>query len=336
MLNVLVDRLYHPQLPLLTAEAPDSFRWIPVDFSEDDPGISRELPRADAVIGRVNPTEEQYRMASRLKLIQTLSAGFEEVDLDSARRHGVAVANNNGANAVSVAEHVILLILALYRHLLFHHHSVSVGPWENRKLQNRELAGTTLGLIGLGAVGSTVARKAVALGMTVQYFDIVRKPDAEAELNAQYLYPGELLRSSDIVSYHLPITEYTRRIINRRGLDLMKPDSLLINVARGGLQDETALHDALVSGTISGAGLDVFEEEPLPGHSPLRSLENVVLTPHCGPSRESYTRAVRHAVANLKRIVRGEPLQGLARDHSALAREFSRRHPEVDLMLENG
>ncbi len=334
MLNILVDRLYHPQLPLLSAEGPDSLRWVPVDFKDGDPAVMRELPHADALIGRVNPSEKQYCLASRLKLIQTLSAGFEEVDLDCARRHGVAVSNNNGANAVSVAEHVILLILALYRQLLFHHHSVAVGPWENRKMQNRELEGACLGLIGLGAVGAMVARKATALGMKVQYFDVVRKPEAEVELNARYLYPAELLSTSDVVSYHVPITNYTRRIINRHSLGLMKPDALLINVARGGLQDEVALHDALVSGKISGAGLDVFEEEPLPVHSPLRTLKNVVLTPHSAPTSESYPRAVRHAVSNLLLLQRGEPLRGLAQDHNELAREFHARHPEVDLMLE--
>ncbi|MEE1577774.1 MAG: hypothetical protein V1269_16400, partial [Deltaproteobacteria bacterium] len=145
---VLVDHLYHHHLDQLEQESQGQLNFILVDFRTKDALIEKHLPEAIAIIGRVDPTEYQYQSATKLELIQTLSAGFEEVDQDRARHHGVQVANNNGANAVSVAEHVLMQMLVLYRQLLFHHQSVSEGPWENRKMKNRELGGKTLGLIG--------------------------------------------------------------------------------------------------------------------------------------------------------------------------------------------
>ncbi len=332
---VLVDHLYHHHLDQLEQESQGQLNFILVDFRTKDALIEKHLPEAIAIIGRVDPTENQYQSAKKLELIQTLSAGFEEVDQDRARHHGVQLANNNGANAVSVAEHVLMQMLVLYRQLLFHHQSVSEGPWENRKMKNRELGGKTLGLIGLGQIGKTVARYSVSLGMKVQYFDVVRQHETETELGLDYAFPETLLKSSDIVSYHVPITQYTRGIINRKSLSIMKNDAVLINAARGELQNEEDLHLALVEGTISGAGLDVFQQEPIQEDSPLRKLENIVLTPHSAPSRESYPRAVRHAVENVFRLKDKEPLLGLALDHHQRAKDFHQKNPEVDLMLLN-
>ena len=335
MSKVLVDHLYHHHLELLQQESQGQFDFIPVDFRTQDSRIENHLPESLAIIGRVDPSEAQYQSAKELALIQTLSAGFEEVDLERAQRYSVQVANNNGANAVSVAEHVLLQILSLFRQLLFHHQSVSQGPWENRKMKNREISGKTLGLIGLGQIGKMVAKYAVSLGMNVQYFDVVRQQTTEQELGLDYVFPETLLKTSDVVSYHVPITSYTRGIINRNSLSMMKPDAVLINSARGELQNEEDLHQALVEGIISGAALDVFQQEPIAEDSPLRKLENVILTPHSAPSRESYPRAVQHAVANLFRLQNNEPLLGLALDHEARARTFQNQHPEVDLMIPN-
>ena len=322
MSKVLVDHLYHHHLELLQQESQGQFDFIPVDFRVQDSRIENHLPEALAIIGRVDPSEAQYQSAKELALIQTLSAGFEEVDLERAQRYSVQVANNNGANAVSVAEHVLLQILSLFRQLLFHHQSVSQGPWENRKMKNREISGKTLGLIGLGQIGKIVAKYAASLGMNVQYFDVVRQQTTEQELGLDYVFPETLLKTSDVVSYHVPITSYTRGIINRKSISMMKPDAVLINSARGELQNEEDLHQALVQEIISGAALDVFQQEPIAEDSPLRKLENVILTPHSAPSRESYPRAVKHAVANLFRLQNNEPLLGLALDHEVRARTF--------------
>ena len=133
-------------------------------------------------------------------------------------RYNVMIATNNGANAISVAEHVLMLIFALYRQLLFHHQSVTRGPWKNLKHTNRELSGKTLGIYGLGRIGKELAKRASALGVKVQYFDILHQFETEKELGLKYVFPEELLKNSDIISYHVPKTTFTRQIINQTSL----------------------------------------------------------------------------------------------------------------------
>jgi phosphoglycerate dehydrogenase-like enzyme len=259
-----------------------------------------------------------------------LSAGFDRIELAKAMRYKVTIATNNGANAISVAEHVLMLIFALYRQLLFHHHSVTNGPWKNLKHTNRELSGKTLGIYGLGRIGKELAKRASALGVKVQYFDILRQFETEKELGLKYVFPEELLKSSDIISYHVPKTTFTRHIINQTSLKMMRPDALLINASRGDVQDENAIYQALSCGEISAAGLDVFEVEPLPEKSPLRKLQNVVLTPHSAPDSECYLRSVRNALENLLKVSKGEAPQSIAVDHEKETRKFLQRFPDVE------
>jgi len=329
MFNVLVNREYEMLFENLKTEAPDSFVLTLVDFKHPDENLQALLSHADAIIGQVNLSDSQFKSAGKLKIIQTLSAGYDKIDLEKARHHKVRVANNNGANAIAVAEHVLMLIFALYRRLLFHHHSVTNGPWKNLKHTNRELSGKTLGIYGLGHVGKALAQRASALGVKVQYFDILRQFEAEKKWRLKYVFPEDLLKSSDIISYHVPKTKFTRKIINHNSLKQIRPDALLINTSRGDVQDETAIYEALSSGQISGAGIDVFEVEPLPKNSPLRKLKNVVLTPHSSPDMESYIRTIRNALDNLIRVSKFEEPQSLAVDYEKETRKFLTRFPEV-------
>ena len=329
MFNVLVNREYEMLFENLKTEAPDSFVLTLVDFKHPDENLQALLSHADAIIGQVNLSDSQFKSAGKLKIIQTLSAGYDKIDLEKAGQYKVRIANNNGANAVSVAEHVLMLIFALYRRLLFHHHSVTNGPWKNLKHTNRELSGKTLGIYGLGHVGKALAQRASALGVKVQYFDILRQFEAEKKWRLKYVFPEDLLKSSDIISYHVPKTKFTRKIINHNSLKQMRPDALLINTSRGDVQDETAIYEALSSGQISGAGIDVFEVEPLPENSPLRKLKNVVLTPHSSPDMESYIRTIRNALDNLIRVSKFEEPQSLAVDYEKETRKFLTRFPEV-------
>ena len=329
MFNVLVNREYEMLFENLKTEAPDSFVLTLVDFNHPDENLQALLSHADAIIGQVNLSDSQFKSAGKLKIIQTLSAGYDRIDLEKAGQYKVRIANNNGENAVSVAEHVLMLIFALYRRLLFHHHSVTNGPWKNLKHTNRELSGKTLGIYGLGHVGKALAQRASALGVKVQYFDILRQFEAEKKWRLKYVFPEDLLKSSDIISYHVPKTKFTRKIINHNSLKQMRPDALLINTSRGDVQDETAIYEALSSGQISGAGIDVFEVEPLPENSPLRKLKNVVLTPHSSPDMESYIRTIRNALDNLIRVSKFEEPQSLAVDYEKETRKFLTRFPEV-------
>ena len=329
MFNVLVNREYEMLFENLKTEAPDSFVLTLVDFKHPDENLQALLSHADAIIGQVNLSDSQFKSAGKLKIIQTLSAGYDKIDLEKAGQYKVRIANNDGENAVSVAEHVLMLIFALYRRLLFHHHSVTNGPWKNLKHTNRELSGKTLGIYGLGHVGNALAQRASALGVKVQYFDILRQFEAEKKWRLKYVFPEDLLKSSDIISYHVPKTKFTRKIINHNSLKQMRPDALLINTSRGDVQDETAIYEALSSGQISGAGIDVFEVEPLPENSPLRKLKNVVLTPHSSPDMESYIRTIRNALDNLIRVSKFEEPQSLAVDYEKETRKFLTRFPEV-------
>jgi len=330
MFNILVNTEYEWLFETLKAEAPEFFSLKLADFSCPDENQYVQLSRTDAIIGqKINLSDAQYEAAGKLQIIQTLSAGFDHIDLAKAKQRKVYVANNNGANAESVAEHVLMLILALYRQLLFHHNSVTQGTWTCLKYQNRGLSGKTLGIFGLGNTGKALARRASAFGVKIKYFDIVRQADAEKDLGLEFVFPEELLKHSDILSYHVPKTSYTRCLINLHSLNKMKTGALLINASRGDLHDENAIYEALISGKLSGAGLDVFVKEPLPKNSPLCKLDNVVLTPHSAPDKECFTRTISNAFDNLTRISKGEKPQALAVDHEEATRKFLKRFPEV-------
>ena len=254
MFNILVNTEYEWLFETIKAESPDLFSIKLADLSRPDENQYKQLVKTDAIIGqKINLSEAQYEAAIKLKIIQTLSAGFDNIDLTKAKKRNVYVANNNGANAESVAEHVLMLILALYRQLLFHHNSLKKGTWNCLKYQNRGLSGKTLGIFGLGNTGKALAKRASAFDVKIKYFDIIRQAAMEKELGLEFVFPEELLKHSDILSYHVPKTSYTRHLINRNSINKMKDGALLINASRGDVHDEKAIYEALISKKISGA-----------------------------------------------------------------------------------
>ncbi|MGE0853976.1 MAG: 2-hydroxyacid dehydrogenase [Hyphomicrobiaceae bacterium] len=252
-----------------------------------------------------------YRAASRLKIVQLLSAGYDAVDLEAARRAKVPVANNGGANAISVAEHALMLMLTVARKVVWQHGNVAGGRWRGNGPPPRmyELHDKTLGIVGLGTIGKKVARLARAFGMRVQYYDIVRlTEDQEDALGVRFRLLRELVRTSDVVSLHVPLNASTRHLIGAGELALMKPNAILVNTSRGPVVDEGALTRTLSEGKIFGAGLDVFDREPTPPDNPLLKLDNVVLTAHfAGPTWDNHVARFRNAFDNVQRMARGEP-----------------------------
>jgi phosphoglycerate dehydrogenase-like enzyme len=252
-----------------------------------------------------------YRAAPKMRLVQLLSAGYDNVDLEAARRAKVPVSNNGGANAIAVAEHAVMLMLAVARRLVWQHGNVSAGRWRGNAPAPRiyELYGKTLGIVGLGTIGKKVARLARAFGMQVAYFDIARlSEDAEDALGARFRLLRELLRTCDVVSLHVPLNESTRHMIGADELALLKPTAFLVNTCRGPVIDEVALHAALSAGKFFGAGLDVFDQEPPRADNPLLKLDNVVLTAHfAGPTWDNHVARFRNAFDNVQRVERGEP-----------------------------
>ncbi|MDI3307161.1 MAG: 2-hydroxyacid dehydrogenase [Acetobacteraceae bacterium] len=281
--------------------------------SPGSPDFAAAAAGAEYLLGFGDPAinDAFYRAAPRLKLYQLLSAGYDRCDIEAARRAGVPICNNGGANSTAVAEHAIMLMLALCRRLVWQHRNVAAGRWRGNDLAGTrlyELRGRTLGIVGLGAIGKKVARLANAFGMAVQYYDIDRLSEAEEDaLNVRFRLLNEVLRSSDIVSLHVPLTPSTRHMIGAAELRLMRPDAYLINTCRGPVVDESALIEALASGVIAGAGLDVFDQEPPPADNPLFRLDNVVLTPHfAGPTWDNQQARFRNAFDNCQRVARGE------------------------------
>lgn len=276
------------------------------------PDYAAALGETEYLIGNVSPMNEAFfRAAPKLRLAQLFSAGYDHVDLDAARRAGVLVANNGGANSRAVAEHTILLMLAVYRKLIPQHAMTSGGRWRgNQPIPTYyEMHGKTLGIIGFGTIGKRVARIAAGgFDMRIQYNDIVRlSEDAEDAMNVRFRLLPELLRTSDIVTLHVPLTKLTRNMIGTAELAQMQPHGVLINCSRGPVVDFGALHEALTSGRIAGAGLDVFPQEPPSPSEPVLSLDNVVLTPHlAGASRETRTKQTRNAFDNVLRAWRGD------------------------------
>jgi len=271
------------------------------------------LPAMEYLVGLGDASMDDgfYRTAPRLKLVQLLSAGYDRCDIEAARRAGVPIANNGGANSVAVAEHALLLMLAVSRRLVWQHANVSAGRWRTNDWQQKhlyELRGRTLGIIGLGTIGKKVARLGAAFGMDVRYYDVARlNEEAEDALGARFNLLAEVLRGSDIVSLHVPLTNATRHMIGGAELALMKPSAILINTCRGAVVDEAALFTALSTGVIQGAGLDVFEQEPPAPDNPLFDLENVILTAHmAGPTWENRFKRFRNAFDNIQRVERGE------------------------------
>jgi len=262
-------------------------------------------------LGDASMNDEFYRTAPRLKLVQLLGAGYDRCDIEAARRAGVPIANNGGANSVAVAEHALMLMLAVSRRLVWQHANVSGGRWRTNDWHEKhlyELQGRTLGIIGLGTIGKKVARLGAAFGMDVQYYDVARlNEDTEDALGARFRLFSEVLRGSDIVSLHVPLTKETRHLIGAAELALMKRSAILVNTCRGPVVDEAALFTALSTGVIQGAGLDVFEQEPPASDNPLFGLENVILTAHmAGPTWENRFKRFRNAFDNIQRVERGD------------------------------
>src|SRR5216117_133425 len=253
---------------------------------------------------------EFFRAAPNLRLVQLLSAGYDRVDVVAARKAGVPVANNGGANAIAVAEHTLMLMLAVLKRLVRLHNDVVAGRWRASDLGDArvyELAGKTLGIVGLGNIGRKVARRAAAFDMDVRYYDIKRlTEDEEDALGVRFALFTELLRAADVVSLHVPLDDTTRKMLGAREFALMKPTAILVNTCRGPVVDEDALHRALTEGQIAAAGLDVMVEEPPAPSHPLLALPNVTLTPHsAGPTWENWTARFRNGFDNIQRVAAG-------------------------------
>lgn len=301
---------------LLVANLPEGFELA---FAEANPDrtLTEEAfaaaPGADYLLFWTAEVPTRIvEAATRAKLILNLGEGTERVDVATAARLGIPVAKTAGENSASSAELATLLMLAVLRRLPEAHATTAAGRWLKWEVRvgTGELRGKQVGIVGLGKIGRLVARQVQGFESTVVYNGRRRLPEAEeASLGVRFLSLDELLRTSDVVTLHVPSTPATRALIGPRELALMKPTAVLVNTCRGDVIDEAALYDALKERRIRGAGIDVFAVEPPDPHHPLFSLDNVVLTPHIGGiTDDSQIQLISHAYANIVAVESGEPL----------------------------
>ena len=262
--------------------------------------------------------DDVLRAAENARLVQLLAAGYDSMNLPLMAALEVPCANNGGANSWAVADHALLLMLALYKQLVPVEPATREGRWNAPITGSNtfEMANKLVGVLGIGNIGRQVARRVQGFDAQVQYYDLYPlDEERERELDVRRVSLDELFRTSDIVTCHTPLTPQTRHIVNRERLSMMKPTAVLINTARGPVVDEAALTEALQNGVIAGAGLDVFEQEPVDAANPLLRMDNVVVTPHmAGTTWNTWFRRAQFGYENMQRVWNGEAPQAIARD----------------------
>ncbi|MBM3213965.1 hydroxyacid dehydrogenase [Candidatus Poribacteria bacterium] len=276
----------------------------------DDTTLLREVRDIDGLILRARGFvgAEVMDAAPRLRVIGRHGVGVDNVDLDAATARGIWVVNTPEANAEAVAEHVFGVVLAFSKRIVAGDAAVRAGDWAYRNRDHGfEIHGLTLGVVGMGRVGARVAAiGALGFGQRVLYTDAVARPDAEKNLGARRVTLDELLTTSDIVTLHVPSTPDTSGMMNRERFRLVKPGAFFINASRGTVVDEPSLVEALTSGRLAGAALDVFAVEPIPPDSPFLILPNVILSPHKAGQTEESMRRMALVAEDILRVLKGE------------------------------
>jgi len=295
MAKVLVsDNLSEAGIELMKERGLDV--TVKTGLSEDE--LCAEIAPYEAMVVRsqTKVTARVLDAADSLRVIGRAGVGVDNIALDAATNRGIIVMNTPGGNTISTAEHTVALIMAVARNLAAADRSVKQGKWERKRFQGSEVTGKTLGILGVGRVGSEVAKRAQGLGMKVIVSDPLLTPAKAEALDLVLMPVDDILPVADFLTVHVPLRPETRHMISTREFDLMKTGVRIVNCARGGIIDEAALVQALESGKVAGAGLDVYEKEP-PEPSVLMELENVVMTPHVAASTSEAQENVAVIVA---------------------------------------
>ena len=302
---LMTNRYTGGPLELVREELPEGFalRFLPEQSEE---ALLRTIPEADYVLagGRLPITEAALDAAKRLKMIQRSGVGLDSLELGAIRGKGIPLYVNRGVNAESVAEHALLLILASLRRLTEIDRNTRAGIWKKQEqgIRTAELRGKTVGIVGMGHIARRLVELLQPFGVTILYHNRSRAPeDFERQHGLSFAELDELLARADVVTLHCALAPETRNLIREETITQMKPGAVLVNTARGGLIDPLALAEALRSGKLSFAALDVHAEEPIGAEYPLRKRENVILTPHvAGVTADSFRAMMHDAFWNIK------------------------------------
>jgi len=316
--KILMSGTASPErLAFYRALTPPEFELVAISDSNDRESIAATLQDVEFSYGSLWP-DAWLDLAPKLKLIQFSGVGHVDAAVQAAQKHDVQVTITPEGTCLGVAEHTILLILALNKHLIDAHMSLKNGEWAHNRLRATSyfFYGKVLGIVGLGRIGLEVVQRAKGFEPEkIVYFDLYRKsPEQERELGVEFMPLDELIRASDIVTLHAFLSEKSRGMIGERELGLMKPSAILINTSRGPVVDENALYRALKERQIWGAGIDAWTEEPTPPDNPILQLDNVVCTPHMATGTVDADRMKwQAAIANFQRVVRGDEPINVAR-----------------------
>lgn len=279
----------------------------------DEDTIISEIGDIDGVViraqGRMSRRIVEH--APKLKVVGRHGVGVDNVDIQACTDHGVQVVNTPTATVESVAEHTLGLMIAVSKSISYADRHMRTREWGVRyTVQGREMLGRTVGIVGFGRIGRRVAEVCYgAFGMKILYSDVVSAPEQERELGAKKVELDDLLQSADYVTVHVPLLPGTRGMFSKREFDLIRPDAFFFNCSRGPVVDEKALYEALSSGSIAGAGIDVFEEEPTPADNPLLGLENVVVTPHMATATVESMIQMSLVAEDIIAHLQGKPVQ---------------------------
>jgi D-3-phosphoglycerate dehydrogenase len=296
---VVADAMDESGLSELTSRA----NFEVITTAGDAERLAAELPRAHALLVRsaTQVTSLLMGIAPNLKVIGRAGIGVDNIDVDAATRRGIAVLNAPGANTVSAAEHTFALLLSLVRRIPWAVEDMRRGGWNRSKFSGTELRGKTMGIVGLGRIGVHVAGLARAFGMEIVGHDPYLAESRARQLGVGLQSIDDLVRHADVLTFHAPLTDATRHILNRQRIARLKPSAIVINTARGPLIDVAALVDALNEGRVAGAAMDVFDFEPLDESSPLRTTERLILTPHLAASTSEAQERVALEIARATR-----------------------------------
>ena len=311
MAKILLSNHYEgaPLEILREAVAGDFDLEVLDELSTDE--LQARIVDADYLLasGRQRIDDETLACAKQLKMIQRTGVGLDSLDLDAIRACGIPLYVNAGVNSTSVAEHAVFLMLAALRRAYFVNQQIRSGVWKKQAtgLTTHEFCGKTVGIVGAGNIGRKVARRVAAFDARILYYDMYRMaPEDEAALSAEYCEMDELIERADIITLHCPASD-GGPLIGREQIARMKDGAILVNTARGSLIDMEALVEALGSGKLAGAGIDVFDIEPIPADHPLLACDNAVLSPHIGGvTREAFLAMMKGAVDNMRAFERGD------------------------------
>jgi len=307
-------------------EQDDRFDIVKVDDSKD-PAFEQALATAHGLVVRsaTKVRADMLDKAPKLRVVGRAGVGVDNIDLEAATARGVAVLNAPAGNTVSAAELTMALIMSMVRQVAAADASMRRGEWARSKFQGVELRGRTLGLIGAGRIGGTVAKRCKAFRMRVMAYDPYLTDEAAADLGVERAELADVIASADVLSLHVPLTDATANLIDAAALASMKKGAFLVNVARGGVVDEAALAKALTDGHLAGAALDVYGNEPLEEDSPLRTAPNLVLTPHLGASTAEAQELVATEIAEAVRDALGDGDLSRALNAPAIGSEALRK-----------